>query len=186
MEDCSPDFLMIYSHLMPSQSHPAFVSSRCRKGHRANASVFSPESAQGISTGWKNSHRYTSEAAQGLMRMCVCVWIRLSLSLTAPRSSLLPSTGTLFLSSFPFSLSPIINLTLSHNSLHGRERACCPCSFFFHARVHLKFSLLQICGPCTLCMFVWRSQKSISHVWGWCPETETERETNKPGKEWGS
>lgn len=69
MKHCSSDFLIIYSHSMPPQSHTAFVSAWMLEGHQAN--VFSLESAQGISAGWKNSHRYTSEAARGLMRICV-------------------------------------------------------------------------------------------------------------------
>lgn len=179
MKDCSSDFLIIYSQSMPSHSHPAFGSAWMLEGHRANASVFSLESAQGISAGWKHSHRYASEAARGLMRMRVWVW----LSFTAPRSSLLPSTGTLFLPSFPFLSLPSL---IWHCLTIRYTRACMlpTLFFFFHARVHPKTSPLQICGPCMGCMFVWCSQKSISHVWGLSQDRDRERTSD--GKSGGA
>lgn len=83
-----------------------------------------------------------------------------------------------------FSLSPIINLALSLNSLHGL-RACMLPTLYFSMHVCIRNP------PC--CRFVghaWAvclcSQKSISHVWGWCPETETGRETTSKGKSGGA
>lgn len=86
----------------------------------------------------KNSHRYAGEAARGLMR--ICVWIQLSLSrlLEALFCHLQARSFPL---SFPFlSLSLIINLALSHNSLHG-PRAC---SFFFSSTCTCASEILPV------------------------------------------
>lgn len=181
MKDCSSDFLIIYSRSMPPQSHPAFVSACMLEGHQANASVFSLESAQGISAGCKNSHRYASEAARGLMR--ICVWIRLRL--TAPRSSLLPSTGALFLPSFPILSLPSLIWHCLTIRCTTWERACCPGSFFPCTCASEILPVVDLWAMHGLCVCVILSKINKPCVRLVSRDGGRER-NNKRGKEWGS
>lgn len=179
MKDCSSDFLIIYSQSMPSHSHPAFGSAWMLEGHRANASVFSLESAQGISAGWKHSHRYASEAARGLMSMRVWVW----LSFTAPRSSLLPSTGTLFLPSFPFLSLPSL---IWHCLTIRYTRACMlPMLFFFFpctcASENLPVADLWAMHGLYVCVMLSKINKPCVRF-----VPRQRQGENKRRKEWGS
>lgn len=138
MKDCSSDFPIIYSHLMPPQSHPEFVCLDDGRSSSQQIRVFS-----GISAGKK----FSQVRQRGCVRVNenMCVNSTLSHGSSKLSSAIYRRTLSPILS---FSLSLIINLALSHNSLHGpRARSFFP---------------MQVCiqnPPC--CRFV-------GHAWAVC------------------
>lgn len=102
MKDCGSDFLIIYSHLTPPQPHPGFVSAWMLEGHQASGSVFPLESARGI---FCRMEKFSQVRQRGCARVNENMCVNSTLSLTAPGSSLLPSTGARFPPILPFSLS---------------------------------------------------------------------------------